>query len=62
MGKSDHVVLVWKFVLKDKCNGKQPQHQHFNFRKAKYPEMIEDINRQDWKMMPNMSVEEAWSL
>ena len=63
LGKSDHIVVTWKYLFEDtqdktsKVNG-QPIKR--NFKKANYKRISEELGGVDWTSLATTSVNEAW--
>ena len=62
LGKSDHIVITWKYHYIDSHIKKNNDGglTHKNFKKGNYRAISEEIGKTDWTMLMNMDVEEAW--
>ena len=62
IGKSDHAVLTWKCVYQQKQEKRIESNTttHYNFRRGRYGEMNDELNKLDWKVLEGMKVQAAW--
>ena len=64
IGKSDHVVLKWKYILKSSTDKNGPTYsgtRRRNFKRAKYDEILTSLNQVNWTQIQDMDVEGAWA-
>ena len=63
LGKSDHVMLAWKFHYRNvgfnPCDADR-ECQKYNFKRGKYGHMSEELERVDWSVLDEINVEERW--
>ena len=63
IGKSDHVVLTWKCVYKQKqakVTTKSTASTRLNYKRGRYKEMNDELSKINWNVLENMDVQAAW--
>ena len=64
IGKSDHIVLHWKYFLR--CNApRKDEHscpKRKNFKKGRYSEMKASLQDVNWETIQDCDIEQAWTL
>ena len=63
LGKSDHIVITWKYNYEDSMTKTSILNREIlkrNFKKANYTKISEDIGRMDWSSLVTMNVDDAW--
>ena len=59
LGKSDHVVLTWELILKNRVHW-NTDNTRYNFYRADYMGMQNFLAMQNWNEMESMDIESAW--
>ena len=62
LGKSDHIVITWKYYYTDsQLNVNSAKGQTLkDFKKGNYKRISEDLEKVDWTNLEAMGVDEAW--